>query len=88
MDTETQSAQIKKACDVVGSQINLAKLIGVTPPAISQWSNGLRPVPIEKIVLIEQVTSGAVTRKDLRPNDWHLIWPELAENDQQAKDAA
>lgn len=28
-------------------------------------------------VAIEQATAGAVTRKDLRPNDWAEIWPEL-----------
>ncbi|QHC93840.1 hypothetical protein PspR84_04100 [Pseudomonas sp. R84] len=28
---------------------------------------------------IERATSGLVTRKELRPNDWHLVWPELAE---------
>ena len=26
---------------------------------------------------IEKLTNGAVTRKDLRPDDWHEIWPEL-----------
>lgn len=26
---------------------------------------------------IEQLTNGAVTRKDLRPDDWHEIWIEL-----------
>ena len=29
-------------------------------------------------VLIETATSGAVTRKDLHPDDWAAIWPELA----------
>ncbi len=28
-------------------------------------------------VLIEQHTKVQVTRKDLRPNDWESIWPEL-----------
>lgn len=28
-------------------------------------------------VLIENESGGAVTRRDLRPNDWWLIWPEL-----------
>jgi DNA-binding transcriptional regulator YdaS (Cro superfamily) len=28
---------------------------------------------------IELATNGAVTRRDLRQNDWHLIWPELAD---------
>ena len=26
---------------------------------------------------VEHVTNGAVTRKELRPSDWHLVWPEL-----------
>lgn len=34
---------------------------------------------------LEHRTSGAVTRKDLRPDDWHLIWPELTEATPQAK---
>jgi len=28
-------------------------------------------------VLIEKHTSGAVTRKELRPQDWRKIWPEI-----------
>lgn len=30
-------------------------------------------------VAIERATGGAVTRRDLRPDDWQDIWPELAE---------
>lgn len=29
-------------------------------------------------VATEVATGGRVTRKDLRPNDWALIWPELS----------
>lgn len=61
------------------SAADLAKDIGVTPVLISQWRNGIRPVPIERCVSIEQATAGQVTRKDLRPDDWHLIWPELVD---------
>lgn len=28
-------------------------------------------------VALERETAGAVRRWDLRPDDWHLIWPEL-----------
>jgi DNA-binding transcriptional regulator YdaS (Cro superfamily) len=31
----------------------------------------------ELAVRIEQATAGAVRRWDLRPADWHRIWPEL-----------
>lgn len=33
----------------------------------------------ELCVAIEQATDGAVTRQELRPDDWAAIWPELAE---------
>lgn len=59
----------------------LAKLLSAHSPDVSRWADGSRPVPIEKCVLIEQNTNGDVTRKDLRPNDWHLIWPELADKE-------
>lgn len=47
---------------------------------IRQWQHGYAdrlPSPVN-CVAIEQATKGAVTRQDLRPDDWHLIWPELA----------
>lgn len=34
-------------------------------------------VPSEHCAAIEKATSGAVRRWDLRPDDWHRIWPEL-----------
>ena len=49
---------------------------------IRQWRHaygGRRP-DAENCVGLELATDGAVTRKDLRPDDWHLIWPELAEH--------
>lgn len=33
----------------------------------------------ELCVAIERATEGAVSRRDLRPDDWERIWPELAE---------
>lgn len=42
------------------------------------WRDGLRCVPTEKMALIEQACGGAVTRKEMRPDDWQEIWPELA----------
>lgn len=62
----------------VDTGASLAAKLGVTPGFVSQWRTGFRPVPIERCAAIEQITGGAVTRRDLRPDDWHLIWPELA----------
>lgn len=33
-------------------------------------------------------TGGAVSRKELRPDDWHRIWPELAAAGAAAKETA
>lgn len=46
---------------------------------IRQWRYGYAdriPGP-ENCVAIERATEGAVRRWDLRPDDWHRIWPEL-----------
>jgi len=70
---------ISLACDVVGGMGVLAGIIGVSAPTISQWRTGIRPVPLERCTAIEQATNGQVTRKDLRPDDWEAIWPELTD---------
>lgn len=55
----------------------LAARIRVPQSLISQWSSVARPVPPKRCPAIERATEGAVTRRDLRPDDWWLIWPEL-----------
>lgn len=68
-----------QACDLVGAA-KLARHLGVTPQAINEWKKGKRPVPAARCYQIEKATDGKVTRKDLRPNDWQTIWPELETN--------
>lgn len=60
-----------------GGLTSLARTIGAHAPDLSRWAAGERPVPIERCVAIEAATGGAVSRIDLKPNDWQLIWPEL-----------
>jgi DNA-binding transcriptional regulator YdaS (Cro superfamily) len=61
------------------SQEAFAKSIGVSQGMVYQWIAGRTPVAVQKAVLIERATGGLVSRKDLHPDDWHLIWPELIE---------
>lgn len=56
----------------------LARRLEIPTALMSQWHTGVRPVPIERAVQIERATLGVVTRRDLRPDDWERIWPELA----------
>lgn len=70
---------LETAIDLMGGAGKLAAAIGVGQPSISNWrARGTTP-DAAHCVSIERATEGAVTRRDLRPDDWHLIWPELAE---------
>jgi len=64
-----------------GALADLSRKIGAFAPDVSRWASGKRPIPVERCVAIEQATNGEVTRRDLRPDDWHLIWPELADKE-------
>ncbi len=75
---------IERAAEIVGNKAALSRAVGVQPPTLQQWINGSRPVPVQKCTAIERVTDGQVTRQDLRPDDWHLIWPELAQKEEVA----
>lgn len=57
-----------------GTNLVLARAIGVSPVIISQWKTGARTVPAERCPSIEKATSGAVRCEDLRPDvDWAYL---------------
>lgn len=67
---------------MIGSQALLAKALGVPRAQVNQWvrkdgQEAPNSPPILHCVAIEKVTHGAVRRWELRPDDWHRIWPEL-----------
>jgi len=64
---------------LLGGTGKVAKLCEVEPAAVSQWKkNG---IPREQLLFlaarIEKESHGLVTRQDLFPNNWYLVWPEL-----------
>ena len=69
---------LKRPGSLSVSQLRAA--IGIKSDAqVRQWQHGYAdrlPSP-ENCVGIEQATEGVVMRWDLRPDDWHRIWPEL-----------
>lgn len=69
---------IDRASQIVGSATALAALLGVSKGAVFQWKLDGRMTPARHCVVIERATGGKVTRRELRPNDWAEIWPELA----------
>jgi DNA-binding transcriptional regulator YdaS (Cro superfamily) len=50
------------------AQAEFARLLGVTPGLVWQWLNGETKVTAERAIVIEEVTGGAVSREELRPD--------------------
>lgn len=63
-----------------GRQAALAKHLGVSPPNVVAWCVGDKPIPMIHAAGIEIFTGGAITRRELFPDTWHKVWPELAAN--------
>ena len=60
-----------------GTALVMAKNIGICRSHLSQIANEKYTASARVCIAIENATGGVVTRKDLRPLDWKLIWPEL-----------
>jgi DNA-binding transcriptional regulator YdaS (Cro superfamily) len=80
-----------------GRMAKVAVRSGLAPAFLSQIANGVRGAPADRAADIERACDGAVMRWDLRPDDWHRIWPELVGADgapdvpepaQEVRDAA
>lgn len=80
--------KLKAICEGGNPSISeLACVLGVAPPTVAEWCSGRRPVPVRRCRAIEDATGGRITRKDLRPDDWQDIWPELADSEQNQPSA-
>ena len=59
------------------SGVAFAKLLGVSQPTVSDWARGKdrggKQVPIEQCWRIEELTGGAVTCEELRPDKIELL---------------
>ena len=76
------SGPLDAAISILGGVGALAEKIGIAPSAISNWrARGTIPAPTYCLA-IERATNGVVTRRDLRPDDFHLIWPDLSDQAQ------
>jgi DNA-binding transcriptional regulator YdaS (Cro superfamily) len=75
MEKITARAMIK----LLGGPTKVANLVGVSVPAVSMWQNGI--IPYDKLVILaatlEKESAGLITRKELFPLSYKMIWPEL-----------
>jgi len=65
--------------DLLGGTGKVAKMCNVNPAAVSAWR--IRGIPADKYMVlgarIEKESNGLVSRKDLFPTNYFLLWPEL-----------
>ena len=59
----------------------LAARVRIAPAFLYQIAHGKRQPSAALARAMEVVTSGAVSRRDLRPSDWGDIWPELIDDE-------
>jgi DNA-binding transcriptional regulator YdaS (Cro superfamily) len=68
--------------DLLGGTAKVARMCKIDNAAVSNWR--IRGIPADKYMFlgarIEEVSHGLVTRQDLFPTNFWLIWPELLKN--------
>lgn len=65
-----EASPLKRAIEAAGGVAELARSLGITSQAISQW----RSVPVCRVLDVERATGKAVSRHELRPD----IYPREA----------
>jgi len=68
---------ISRAIREAGGPASVAASLGVSTQAVCFWRDSRRQFPVEYCARLEEMGSFRVRRWDLRPEDWHRIWPEL-----------
>ena len=69
----------KQLIALLGGTSRVAKLCNVSPTAVSLWVH--RGIPALQLMYLgatlEKESHGLVTRKDLFPESYMIMWPEL-----------
>jgi len=72
----------KEIIEMLGGTSRVSRLCKVSPSAVSLWMT--RGIPALQMMYLgatlEKESHGLVTRKDLFPESYMVMWPELVEN--------
>jgi hypothetical protein len=64
---------------LLGGPTRISKMVGTSVAAVSMWQNS--NIPQDKLMFLaatlEKESHGLITRKNLFPETYKLIWPEL-----------
>lgn len=81
--TITPPTAIARAIDAAGGPSAVAALLGRSVQAVYFYRSGERRLPADLCARLEAAQT-QVSRRDMRPDDWHLIWPELIDAEHPA----
>lgn len=70
-----------------GRARRLADELRVPSSFVFRMASGDKVIPVRHMAVIERVTDGAITRREMCPDDWQRIWPELAEQQPEGQEA-
>lgn len=73
------------------TKAGLARELGIGRAAVNEWKGNNKGIPIIHCAALERLlknTSDPLTRIHMRPHDWHLIWPELADKENNSSKVA
>lgn len=62
----SQMSAIERLSEHFGSQRSLAVALGIRPQSITKWK--LNQIPAERVLEIERLCEGAVSRYEMRPD--------------------
>lgn len=63
----------------LGGTCAVARFFNIKPPSVSGWkADG---IPKDRLICMAPILEekGVASRKELLPDDWHMIWPDLKE---------
>ncbi len=69
-----------KIIEALGGPAAVSGRLGIKAPSVHGWMTGKHGIPDSRLIELgaDIEATGLYTRKQLRPNDWQQIWPELA----------
>lgn len=82
------NAHVSKAIELLGGPTQAARRLNLPSYQTAQaWCRQGR-VPAKYCKTIERELGGKVKARQLRPDDWHLYWPEDGRKRRAAREAA
>lgn len=65
--------------ELLGGTTEVAKALGIKPPSVSGWK--LSRIPDDKLIRLAVIAEsrGVSSRKELFPDTWQQLWPELSD---------